>query len=108
MYSGTLPAQETIVGTLDEIAKRTKGSDERRPAVLVVGRGVALREHLQWFDTQPLFGKRILVTRPRDSAAELVGPLEALGAEAIEAPMIRIVPPEDYGPLDAACRVVAS
>src|SRR5438034_818927 len=26
-----------------------------------------------------------------------------MGAEAIEAPMIRIVPPEDYGPLDEAC-----
>ena len=26
-----------------------------------------------------------------------------MGAEAIEAPMIRIVPPEDYGPLDDAC-----
>jgi len=108
VYSGTLPTQETVAGTLDEIARRTKGSDERRPAVLVVGRGVALREHLQWFDTRPLFGKRILVTRPPDSAAELVDPLEALGAEAIEAPMIRIVPPEDYGPLDAACRRVAT
>ena len=108
VYSGTLPAQETIVGTLDDIAKRTKGSDERRPAVLVVGRGVGLREHLQWFDTRPLFGKRVLVTRPRDSAAELVAPLEAMGAEVIQAPMIRIEPPEDYGPLDAACRSVAS
>ena len=45
----------------------------------------------------------MLVTRPREQAAELVERLEAMGAEAIEAPMIRIVPPDDYGPLDEAC-----
>ena len=108
VYSGTLPTQETVVGTLDEIAKRTKGSDERRPAVLVVGRVAALRDHLRWFDTRPLFGKRILVTRPRDRAADLIDELEAMGAEAIEAPMIRIAPPDDYAPLDEACRNVAT
>ena len=43
------------------------------------------------------------MTRPREQAAELVERLEAMGAEAIEAPMIRIVPPDDYGPLDEAC-----
>ena len=31
-----------------------------------------------------------------------------MGAEAVEAPMIRIMPPEDYGPLDAACRDVGT
>jgi uroporphyrinogen III methyltransferase/synthase len=64
---------------------------------------VGLREHLRWFDSKPLFGRRILVTRPRDQAAEMVELIESLGAEAIEAPMIRVIAPEDYGPLDAAC-----
>ncbi len=105
---GTLPTQETVTGTLEEIARRTTQSDDRRPAVLVVGRVAALREHLRWFDTRPLFGKRVLVTRPRDEAAELVEQLESVGAEAIEAPMIRILPPEDYGPLDAACLNMAT
>ena len=71
----------------------------REAAILVVGRVVGLREHLRWFDARPLFGKRVLVTRPRDQAAELVDRLTALGAEAIEAPMIRIAPPEDPDPL---------
>src|SRR5437588_6695818 len=103
VYDGTLPTQETITGSLDQLARSAKQSNDRRPAILVVGRVAALREHLRWFDARPLFGKRVLVTRPRDQAAELVERLEAMGAEAIEAPMIRIVPPEDHGPLDDAC-----
>ena len=108
VYEGTLPTQETIVGSLGEIAQSLRRSVDRRPAVLIVGRVVALREHLRWFDARPLFGKRVLVTRPREQAAELVDRLEAMGAEAIEAPMIQIVPPDDYGPLDDACARVAT
>jgi uroporphyrinogen III methyltransferase/synthase len=103
VYDGTLPTQNTLGGSLEELAHAAKQLADPRPAVLVVGRVAALRDHLRWFDARPLFGKRILVTRPRDQAAELVDRLEARGAEAIEAPMIRIVPPEDYGPLDEAC-----
>jgi uroporphyrinogen III methyltransferase / synthase len=108
VYDGTLPTQETHTGTLDEIARRTRESNQRRPAVLIVGRVVALREHLRWFDARPLFGKRVLVTRPQGQAAELVEQLESMGAETIEAPMIRIVQPDDYGPLDQACRSVST
>lgn len=108
VYDGTLPTQHTHAGSLEEIARVTRESNDRRPAILIVGRVAALREHLRWFDVRPLFGKRILVTRQRDQAAELVERLEAVGAEAIEAPMIRIVPPEDYGPLDDACARVGT
>jgi uroporphyrinogen III methyltransferase/synthase len=103
VYDGTLSSQLTIAGPLEELARKIKQSQERRAAILVVGRVAALRDHLRWFDVKPLFGKRILVTRPRDQAAELVERLEAEGAETIVAPMIRIAPPEDYGPLDDAC-----
>jgi len=103
VYAGTLATQETTDGTLSEIARQVKQTDDRRPAVLIVGRVVALREHLRWFDARPLYGRRILVTRPREQAGEMVGLLDSLGAEAIEAPMIRITAPEDFGPLDEAC-----
>jgi uroporphyrinogen III methyltransferase/synthase len=103
VYGGTLSTQRTITGTLDEIAKQVDASEGRATAVLVVGRVAALREHLRWFDDRPLFGKRVLVTRPRDEAAELVERLEAMGAEAVEAPMIQILPPDDWTPLDSAC-----
>jgi uroporphyrinogen III methyltransferase/synthase len=106
IYNGTLATQETTLGSLQEIAAKVKDSNDRRPAVLVIGRVAALREHLRWFDARPLFGKSILVTRPREAAAELTDMLESLGAQAIEAPMIRILPPDDYGPLDEACAVI--
>jgi uroporphyrinogen III methyltransferase/synthase len=104
IYNGTLPTQETTLGTLEEIARSVRGADDRRAAILVVGRVAALREHLRWFDARPLFGKRVLVTRPREQSAELVELLEGWGAEAIEAPLIRILPPADFAPLDEACR----
>jgi len=103
IYDGTLPTQETRLGSIEDLLRLTRDWNDRRPAILVVGRVTALREHLRWFDVRPLFGKRILVTRPREQAGELVERLEAMGAEAIEAPMIRILPPDDYGPLDDAC-----
>jgi len=103
VYDGTRPTQETIAGTLAEVVERVEQGGDRRPAILVVGRVVAFREHLRWFDARPLFGKRILVTRPKDQSMELVDRLEAMGADAIEAPMIRILPPEDDGPLEDAC-----
>jgi uroporphyrinogen III methyltransferase/synthase len=106
IYDGTLTTQKTTIGTLADLAQAAKESEDRRPAILVVGRVAALREHLRWFDARPLFGKRVLVTRPREQAVEMVRLLEAHGAEAIEAPMIRIAPPDDYGPLDAACAAI--
>ena len=102
VYDGTRPTQQTIAGTLAEVVERVEQGGDRRPAILVVGRVVAFREHLRWFDARPLFGKRILVTRPKDQSMDLVERLEAMGADAIEAPMIRIMPPEDFAPLDEA------
>ena len=108
VYNGCQPEQETIQGTLDELARVAQRPRYRAPAILIVGRVAALREHLRWFDAKPLFGKRIVVTRPREQAADLVEQLEGLGAAVVEAPMIRIVPPEDFAPLDAACAEAGS
>jgi uroporphyrinogen III methyltransferase/synthase len=108
IYNGTLPGQDTIAGTLAELAAALHDNRRRAPGMLVVGRVAGLREHLRWFDVRPLFGRRVLVTRPREQAADLVDRLTALGAEVIEAPVIRIAPPEDLGPLVAAAATPAA
>ena len=104
----TLPTQRTITGTLGEMQHIVLEAQRRGSGVLVVGPVVGLREYLRWFDSRPLFGKRILVTRPEAQATELVDLLWSLGAEPIEAPMIRVEPPEEYGALDEACELAGT
>jgi len=102
VYNATMPGQETIAGTIAELIEILRETPRRTPATLVVGRVAGLRPHLRWYDERPLFGRRVLVTRPRDQAAELVERLTMLGADAIQAPLIRIEPPTDSAPLRAA------
>jgi uroporphyrinogen III methyltransferase / synthase len=101
IYGGSTASQDTIVDALGAIVDRARPSE---PAMLVIGKVVGLREHLRWFDARPLSGRRIVVTRSREQAGELVDMLEACGAEAIQAPTIRIAAPEDVEALDRACR----
>ncbi len=68
---GTSPSQKTITSTLAGIVAEAKSSNFSPPAVIVVGEVVNLRPKLRWFDTQPLFGKRVLVTRARRQASAL-------------------------------------
>ncbi len=105
---GTTPRQTTVAGTLATLPDRAAEAGLKPPAVIVVGGVVGLRDRLAWFETRPLLGRRILVTRARAQASRLVEALEALGAEAVEAPAIRIEPPEDRAPLLAAARDAAS
>jgi len=56
---------------------------------------------------RPLRGRRIAVTRAREQAGELARALEALGAQVIAAPMIRIEPLSDLAPLGAALTQLA-
>lgn len=100
IYAGTLPQQETIAGTLAELI--AAGDAREGAALLVVGDVAKLRDHLGWFDRRPLFGKRIVVTRSRDQARDLVELLESLGAQTIEAPTFRLIPADDPETIDRA------
>ncbi len=108
IIDGTLPTQRTIHGTLKETQIIVRDAQRRGSGVLVVGPVVGLREYLRWFDSRPLFGKRILVTRPEDQASDLVDRLLDLGADPVEVPTIRIEPPDDEGPLDEACDLITT
>lgn len=96
---GTRPEQKTIVGNLKNIAKLTREEDIKPPAVMVVGEVVKLRDTLKWYEKKSLFGYRILVTREHSGGFEV---LEELGAEIMEFPTVKILPPEDWKELDNA------
>ena len=103
IYDGTRPSQHTIHGTLAELQDLVSQPDHTDSPVLVVGQVTTLRKHLRWFDERPLFGTRVVVTRARAQATDLITQLEDLGAEPIEVPTICIKPPLDSTPLTDAC-----
>ena len=88
----TTGGQETLIGTLENIARIAQEANFKAPAVAVFGDVVNLRTDLNWFESLPLFGKRIAVTRTREQAGDLVQRLRELGADAFEMPTIRIEP----------------
>jgi uroporphyrinogen III methyltransferase/synthase len=91
----TTGRQETLTGTLQDIAKRVVDVGFEAPAVAVFGEVVSLRNDLKWHEERPLSGKRIVVTRTRKQAGALSSQLRALGADVFELPTIRIEPPTD-------------
>ena len=102
VQQGTEARQRTVTGTLTDIVEKAQAADIKPPAVTIVGEVVRLREKLRWFDTKPLFGKRVLVTRSREQASALSERLRELGAEPLEYPTIEIAPPKDIAPLHEA------
>jgi uroporphyrinogen III methyltransferase/synthase len=89
---GTLPGQRTVVAPLAAIADAARTAGIRPPSITLVGPAAALHEELEWFGTGPLAGARVAVTRARAQASGLARTLRELGAEAVEAPAIRIEP----------------
>ena len=87
--------QETITGTLHDIAQRVADAGFEAPAIAVFGEVVRLRDQLNWFEGKPLAGKRIVVTRTRTQAGVLSEQLRGMGADVLELPTIRIEPPTD-------------
>ena len=99
---GTRTDQKVVTGTLKDIAPKVKEAKLGPPAIIVVGEVVALRDRLNWFESKPLFGKRVVVTRSRDQASVFAELLIDRGATPIEFPSIDVVPPASWAELDAA------
>jgi uroporphyrinogen III methyltransferase/synthase len=102
VHWATTPRQRTLVATLDGLAEEARVSEVTAPSLVIIGPVVALRERIQWFERRPLFGKRVLVTRPRHQAGEMMRRLEELGAVPFALPAIEIREPKDWSPVDAA------
>ncbi|RMH07691.1 MAG: uroporphyrinogen-III C-methyltransferase [Nitrospirae bacterium] len=105
---GTYAHQRTVIGTLADIVSHAQAEQMTPPTVIVIGQVVRLREQLNWFETRPLFGKRILVTRAQDQAEALTDLIAAYGGEAVECPMIEIRLPDDWHEIDQAIDELSS
>ena len=99
---GTTPRQRTVVATVATLAAEVERAKVTPPALTIIGRVVALRDTMNWFERKPLFGQQVVVTRTRHQASDLSRQLEALGAGVIEAPTIETAPPRDPALVDEA------
>lgn len=104
----TLPRQKTLVGTLESISDDVEKNGIEPPAVIIIGDVVRYRDELRWYDNLPLFGRRFLLTRPREQAASFAQMLQLQGAETICIPTIEITDPESWQPLDDALQELNS
>jgi uroporphyrinogen III methyltransferase/synthase len=101
---GTTPRQRTVVATLADLPEKIAAAGLGAPAITIVGEVVKLRPTLNWFETRPMFGQTVVVTRTRQQASELSDQLTSLGAAVIEAPTIELAPPANWNAVDEALR----
>lgn len=105
----SLADQQTIHCQLDQVADRlTPASKLRPPVIVIIGEVTQLAESMAWFESRPLFGQAVLVTRSDQQASELAEPLQELGATVWEAPAIEIGEPEDWSSVDSLIESLAS
>lgn len=97
---GATPQQKTVAARLDSIVETGIDAGVGAPVILVVGEVSSLRDQLKWFDTRPLFGRKVLITRARSQASRLAEQLESHGATTVQVPSIDIVPVSDPSDLD--------
>ncbi len=91
----TTSRQRSVCATVSTLADAVEAEGLGSPAVVVIGEVVKEAGHLDWFSRKPLAGKRVVVTRTREQSSGLSFSLRQLGADVLELPTIRIVPPSD-------------
>jgi uroporphyrinogen III methyltransferase/synthase len=102
IHQATTADQRTVMAPLAELPATLTGAEVGAPSLVFVGPVVRLRAKLSWYEARPLFGRHILVTRPRGQAAEMVRELEALGAAVWLQPAVEICEPADWTAADQA------
>jgi uroporphyrinogen III methyltransferase/synthase len=96
------PSQRVVVTTAADGPAKAKALNVP-VVVLAIG---APADELRWFEARPLFGKRVLVTRPREQAGAAASLLRELGAEPVVVPTIELRPPRNPAPLARAIRAL--
>ncbi len=105
---GTTYRQKTWTGTLNTIVDIAAKENIKPPALTIVGEVVNLKPHSNWYETLPLFGKTLVITRPEEQSEAFMHGLLERGAEPFLFPVIETAPPEDWNPLDTAIQKLDS
>lgn len=95
IYRATTPFQRVVVDCLGSLAETARAAKVEAPSLIVIGEVVQYREQLSFFENQPLFGRKVVVTRSRAQASALASKIEALGGLAITCPVIKNEPVPD-------------
>ena len=101
---GTTTRQRSVTATLETLPDAVRGAGLRNPLLTVIGDVASLREHIGWFESRPLFGKRVLVTRTRSQASTLSDLLRREGAQPVELPALELQPVATDDDLEAMSR----
>ncbi|MBE9528736.1 MAG: uroporphyrinogen-III C-methyltransferase [Proteobacteria bacterium] len=101
---GTMTRQQSATGTLGDVVQLSKDAGMLPPMVIVVGEVVTLRTKLDWFESRPLFAKRVLVTRTAEQAGSFTAVLENRGAEPVNFPTIKTVAPPSWKEFDRSVK----
>jgi len=104
VYRASTGEQKTVTAPLGRLEERVRAADLGRPSLVLLGPAVGLKPDVSWFESRPLFGLRVVVTRPKAQAIGFIRRLELLGAAPMHLSPIEIRPPADWGPADAAIR----
>jgi uroporphyrinogen III methyltransferase/synthase len=107
IHWGTTGHQRTVEARLTDLPAAVQAAGLTSPAIIVIGTVASLRSRLAWLERAPLFGKHVLVTRPRHQAADLAHRLEHLGAVVHILPAVDIVPLDDWSHVDRALASLA-
>ncbi len=94
------PDQRVVTSRVDQIAQQAAAAGLSPPSLIVIGACASQRTGMSWFESRPLFGLRIGITRPEHLSSEVVHATLERGAEPLLLPTMRIEPPEDWSVTD--------
>jgi uroporphyrinogen III methyltransferase/synthase len=92
--------QRSIYTRLADLEETRRHAGLEAPGLILIGEAVAHRSPRPWFESRPLFGRRVLVTRPSHQASGMVKKLEHLGAVVSQFSAVEIRELADFADVD--------
>lgn len=99
LQQGTMAGQKRILATVGTLEEEGKRQGVKTPALIMVGKVCSLAKEFAWYESLPLSGYKVLLTRPRERISALAAKLREQGAEVLELPSIRTEAVEEIEPL---------